>query len=179
MPGSIFLEGDSIELRTIEESDLEFLQDGINDPRIRVPLGRAKPINRAQEREFFEEEVCGDDAIHLLIAADGEPVGAIGLDPIERYRQWGEIGYWIAPDFHGHGYGSDALSTTIEYAFTQLGLHKLAARVYEFNEPSMELLESVGFRREGVHRKDAFVDGEYKDTYWYGLLEDEWRENDP
>jgi RimJ/RimL family protein N-acetyltransferase len=46
---------------------------------------------------------------------------------------------------------------------------------YETNAGSQGLLESLGFVREGVGREDAFLDGEYRDTHYYGLLEDEWR----
>ena len=46
--------------------------------------------------------------------------------------------------------------------------------MFEFNDASRRLLESMGFTEEGVHRDTEFVDGEFQDTHWYGLLEDEW-----
>ncbi|WP_440771872.1 GNAT family N-acetyltransferase [Natronorubrum sp. DTA28] len=175
MADSVFLSGDRIDLRPIEEDDLEFLQREINDPRIWRAIGRSRPVNGPQEREFFENVVCDDDTVNLLIVADSSPVGTIGLNAIEWETRQAEIGYWIAPEHHGQGYGTDAATRLVAYGFDQLGLHKITARVFEFNEPSRRLLESVGFTREGVHRDDVFVDGAFQDTYWYGLLEDEWR----
>ncbi|WP_394741056.1 GNAT family N-acetyltransferase [Natronococcus roseus] len=175
MPGPAFLTGERVALRTIEEEDLEFLQTQVNDPAIWRPIGNSMPLNAEQEREFFEEAVCSDDAIHLLIAVDSTPVGTIGLDAIDWRAGSGEIGYWIAPDHHRRGYGTEAAELVLEHGFDQLGLHRLSARAFAFNDGSKRLLESVGFTEEGVHRDAAFVDGEYCDVHWYGLVEEEWR----
>ncbi|WP_440766957.1 GNAT family N-acetyltransferase [Natronorubrum sp. DTA7] len=176
MTDSVFLSGDRVDLRPIEEDDLEFLQREINDPRIWRAIGRSRPVNGPQEREFFENVVCNDETVTLLIVADSSPVGTIGFNAIEWEPRQAEIGYWVAPEHHERGYGTDAADRLVTYGFDQLGLHKITARVFEFNEASRRLLESVGFTREGVHRDDVFVDGAFRDTYWYGLLEDEWRD---
>jgi RimJ/RimL family protein N-acetyltransferase len=176
MPGPVFLDADRVTLRPIEEDDLEFLQAQVNDSRVWRSIGRSKPLNREQEREFFENQVCGDDSVDLLIVADSTPVGTIGLFEFDWEAQAAEIGYWIAPEHHDRGYGTKATERVVRYAFDQLGLHRIAARVFEFNDPSQRLLESVGFVQEGVRRDAKFIDGEYQDAYWYGLLEDEWRE---
>ncbi|SEH17171.1 Protein N-acetyltransferase, RimJ/RimL family [Natronorubrum sediminis] len=177
MPDAAFLPGDRVDLRPIEEDDLEFLHQ-INDPRIWRAIGASRPVNRTQEQDFFENVVCGDDTVNLLVVAESTPVGTISFNSIEWEAQRAEIGYWIAPDHHEQGYGSAATERLVAYGFDQLGLHKVDARVFAFNEASKRLLESVGFTKEGVHRDEVFVDGEYHDTYWYGLLEDEWRSRD-
>ncbi|MGQ3412477.1 GNAT family N-acetyltransferase [Natrinema sp. LN54] len=176
MPGPVFLDGDRVTLRPIEEDDLEFLQTQINDSRIWRAIGQSRPVNGEQEREFFENVICGDDTVNFLITADSTPIGTIGLHSIEWETRKAEIGYWIAPDHHGRGYGTEATERVVRYAFDQLGLHRIAARVFEFNEPSKRLLEKAGFTQEGVHRDGEFIDGEWQDVYWYGLLENEWRE---
>lgn len=175
MPDPVFLPGDRVDLRPIEEDDLEYLQERMNDPQIWRAIGHSKPINRDQEREFYEDVVCDDGSVQLLIVADSTPVGTIGLSDIDWVSQRAEVGYWVAPDHHREGYGSEATELLVAYGFDQLGFHRIAARVFEFNDASQRLLESVGFTREGVHRDAAFVDGEYQDVLWYGLLEDEWR----
>lgn len=175
MSEPVFLSGDRVDLRPIEADDLEFLQTQVNDPRIWRAIGRSRPINADQERDFFENVVCDDDTVTLLVVVDSTPIGTIGFNSIEWEAQRAEIGYWIAPDRHREGYGTEATERLVTYGFDQLGLHKITARVFEFNEPSRRLLESVGFTQEGVHRDEKFIDGEYQDAYWYGLLADEWR----
>lgn len=177
MPGPVFLEGKQVALRTIEEEDLEYLQEQVNDPQVWRAIGRDYPVNADQEQSFYEDIVCSDDEVSLLIA-DGEgPVGTIGLQDVGSPSDTSEIGYWVDPEYHRMGYGSDATARLVEYGFQQLGLHRIEARVFEFNDASKALLESVGFREEGIHRDAEFIDGEYQDIHWYGLLESEWRDS--
>jgi RimJ/RimL family protein N-acetyltransferase len=170
MPGPVFIEGEDVSLRTIEEEDIPVLQEWITDRRIWRPTGRSWPFNREQEREWFEEVVCGDDSVELLISADADPLGVVGLDSVDDESRRAELGYWVAPEHQRQGYGTEAAALLVEHGFDQLGLHKITARVFAFNEPSRRVLERLGFVREGTHRDDVFVDGEFHDTYWYGLL---------
>lgn len=174
MPGPVFLDGDTVTLRTIEEEDLDFMQAAANDRELRQAIGRVHPVNGPQEQAFFEEVVCDDETVNLLVAADGTRVGTVGFSIVTHETDSAEVGYWIAPEHQQQGYGSEAVALLVDYGFRELGLHRIEARVYEFNEGSQRLLESVGFQREGVHRDGQFIHGEYQDEYWYGLLDDEW-----
>ncbi|WP_160132810.1 GNAT family N-acetyltransferase [Halococcus salsus] len=175
MPGSVFLDGEDVTLRTIEEEDLDFLQRHINDPAVRTPIGATTPVNATDEREWFESMSEGDD-VSLLVCADGDTVGTISLMDINADHGFGELGYWIAPDAWGEGYATAATRLLVGHAFDQRRLHKVSAKVFDYNTGSQRVLEKVGFTGEGVDREEAFVDGEYVDVHRYGLLEDEWRE---
>ena len=66
MPGALFLEGEKVNLRTIEEEDKEFLRDGVNNPAVDKKIGADfKPINLNQQEEFFQEEIVSGDSVHL------------------------------------------------------------------------------------------------------------------
>ncbi|MFP4591519.1 MAG: GNAT family N-acetyltransferase [Halobacteriales archaeon] len=174
MPGPVFLEGATVELRTVEEEDLPYLQARVNDQAIRRPIGRSTPVNADQERSFYENVVCADDSVDLLIARDGEAVGMISLNPIRQEVDSAELGYWLAPEHHGEGYTSEAAALLVRYGFEQLGLNRIYAHVFAFNDPSRRLLEGLGFVQEGTLREAAFVDGERVDAEVYGLLRREW-----
>lgn len=178
MPGPIFLEGKTVSLRTIEEEDLTFLKRGVNDPSIWRTIGRPLPANDVQEQEFFENVVSTDETVTLLITSDEEPIGTVGFNEMNHEIGSAEIGYWIAPEYHNQGYGSEAVELLVEYGFNERNLHRIEARVFEFNTASKRLLESVGFTEEGVHRDAHFARGQYQDTHWFGLLEHEWRQTE-
>jgi ribosomal-protein-alanine N-acetyltransferase len=163
-----------VTLRTIEEEDLNFMQKAINDRGVRQAIGRPKPVNGVQEQEFFEEVICGEDSVSLLVTVEETRVGTVSISDIDVQTNSGEIGYWIAPDHQTQGYGSGAVALLVDYAFRELGLHRVEARVFEFNEASQRLLESVGFTAEGAKRDGFFAHGEYQDVHWYGVLETEW-----
>ena len=173
MPGPVFIDGESVTLRTIEEEDLPYLQRQVNDPTVWRAIGRTDPINAEQERDFFEDVVCEDGSVQLLVC-DDDPVGTVGLYLEEGAARTAELGYWIAPDDHGNGYGSEAATLLTEYGFDQRGCHRIEARVFEYNDASQALLESIGFTQEGRRREAAFIDGKYQDILWYGVLAEEW-----
>jgi len=176
MPGPVFLDGDEVALRTIEEEDLAFLQEHINDPSVWRAIGSSDPVNGPQEREFFDDVVCEGDGVHLLVTVDNVPAGTVGLSPNPDEVDAAELGYWIAEEFRQQGHGREAAGLLTNYGFQQRGLHRIAARVFAFNDASQALLESLGYAREGTNREAVFVDGQYWDVYWYSTLESEWND---
>lgn len=124
------------------------------------------PRTAGDFREYFRQP----GVVALLACRDGEAVGLVWLFRIDEFDRRAEIGYWIAPDEQGNGYGTEALELGVRFAFRGLGLHKVVARVFAFNEGSKRVLEKVGFRKEGDLREHHFVDGEHVDTLLFGLL---------
>ena len=176
MPGPVFLEGDRVELRTIEEEDLDFLRETINDPAVRRSLGNRSPINGQQEREWFEEQASDDDNddTDLLVCRDGEAVGSVGLHQHDPLGVTTEIGIFVAEEHWGEGYGTDASRLVTDYAFRERRHHRAMARVFEGNAGSTRIWEKLGFRHEGTFEESEFVDGEYVDVDYYAILADEW-----
>jgi len=189
MAGPEFLHGDRVSLRTLEEEDVAFVRDTVNDPQVwRALGGQYTPTNLAMERKFFEDASRSDDVVQFVVTARGdgdevagdedvggqatEPVrvGVVELESIEWDRGRAEVAFFVAPEFQGGGYAKDALATLVEYAFDQLGLHKLTAEAFAFNDASRGLLESLGFVEEGRLREEEWVDGEWVDVVRYGLL---------
>ena len=101
-------------------------------------------------------------------------VGAIGVRPEEgpgAHRA--EIGYWLARPCWGRGVATAAVRELSAYAFEELGLRRLVAQVYPWNQASVRVLEKCGFRREGYLRAHVLKDGEPVDVLAYGLLAEE------
>ena len=172
-----FIEGPSVSLRPVEADDVEFLQSGLNHPDVRPYLGQSMPTSVDEERGYLEAANDRSDAVQLLVEADGERVGAVEFDPIDWQAGVADLAVWVHPDHQGRGYAREAVELMCTYAFDELRLHKVTADAYAVNEASRGLFESVGFTQEGVGREDAFFDGEYQDSVYYGLLEDEWRDD--
>ncbi|UWG48909.1 Acetyltransferase, RimL family [Halanaeroarchaeum sp. HSR-CO] len=176
MPGPIFLDGDGVALHTIEEADIPFLQETINDPTVRRYVSRFEPINGHQEREWFEEQVSSDDETNLLVVTDDGPVGTVGLTPDPQLLGSAEIGIVLAKSHWNEGYGTEASRLLTDYAFRERRIHRVVARVLDPNEGSKRIWEKLGFRHEAVHREATFVEGEYVDVHDYAVLRSEWRE---
>ncbi|WP_435358724.1 GNAT family N-acetyltransferase [Haloarchaeobius sp. DFWS5] len=178
MSDTTFLVGDEVILRPLEADDLEFCRDWVNDPQVRTSLGIGEPINLKQEEEWFEKQVCDKDssAIHLAIEVDDEPVGVINTHYIDGRHGNTILGCWLAPAFHGQGYGTDATRTFIDYLFEEQRLGAVRAEAFEFNEKSRALLESVGMEQVATIPKWIFARGEHHDTCVYVITASQWRE---
>ena len=172
MPGAIFLEGDKVNLRTVEEEDLEFLRNNVNHPEVRTFLTTRKPVNMEQEKEFFKEVISNDEPVNLAICSNNQITGIIELR--EKKEGVGEIGIWIAPDYHQKGYGTEASRLLIDYAFNQLRYHKIYTGAFESNKASQKVWKKLGFQKEGELREQVYRNGEFENLYYYGILEKEW-----
>jgi [ribosomal protein S5]-alanine N-acetyltransferase len=186
MPGPRITSGDRVALRTLEREDISFWQRGYADPEIRYPTGNPKPKNREQVEELYEN----DDQTQFLVTLDEETAGPgcpadddvrrIGVTSVKEWGDTPTIGYWLVPEVHGEGYGTEAVSLLVEYVFRTYDAPTVKAKVFDYNAASRSLLESLGFAEEGRTLAGSFVDGEYRDDLIYGLLREEWRvETDP
>jgi RimJ/RimL family protein N-acetyltransferase len=174
MPGPVFLEGDGIDLRTIEAEDVEFLQTGVNHPGVRRYAGGDLPTNRPRYEDEGFDRISGGEVCHLLVCDGDERVGDVSLAPIDERRGWANLGYWIHPDHQGEGYATEAARLAVSHGFDELRLHRISAIIVADNEGSKRVVEKLGFVHEGTKRDDAFLDGEHVDREVYAVLREEW-----
>jgi RimJ/RimL family protein N-acetyltransferase len=193
MPGAAFLRGERVTLRTVEEADLTFVRDNIDDPRVRRPLTSANPTNLETTREQFEERICDNDGVIELAVCvddgtrrfdraesdgprDGDILGTVSLFDVDNSDGHAEIAYWLSPEVHGDGIMTAAARLLVRYAFEELRLHRVRGRALATNEPSKRVLQKCGMQREGVMREAENVNSEYVDMVYFGVLRDEWED---
>ncbi len=111
----------------------------------------------------------------VTLRATGELIGDCGLHPLAEEPRLAEIGYTFGRQYQGQGLASEAVAAVVNYAFTVLQLHRIAAITDVRNHGSIQLLERLGFRREGQTRQAFWNKGEWVDEYLYALLQGEWR----
>lgn len=189
MPGPAFLRGDTVSLHPMEEVDLEFLLEYRNATEIRQPLTDAYPRNSHQMEQHLEGDGEGD-GVRLLICAGDEDavrrgerdgitrVGEIGIPWVRHPHAAGMLMYWVAPEYQGNGYVTEATELLLDHAFRDMRLNRVWAVVIEPNTGSQHVLEKIGFQEEGVARQGAFIDGEYVDSINYGVLAEDWLDGD-
>ncbi len=61
-----------------------------------------------------------------------------------------------------------------DYLFKFFALRKLYAEVYEFNQPSIDALESAGFTHEGTLKAHLWYLDRYWHMYQYALYRSDW-----
>lgn len=178
MPGPVFLEGETVSLRPAEETDIGFLRENEQDPRVRASRSLHLPVDTETARERVGGTLGRNgDTVGLLVCVDETPVGFVYLlreQPTAGVYRFGELAYWITPSEWGNGYATAAGELMLVYAFDELGLHRVEATTFASNDASQRVLEKLGFAQEGRSRRKALVDGDWTDKLRFGLLRDQW-----
>jgi RimJ/RimL family protein N-acetyltransferase len=101
-------------------------------------------------------------------------IGDVGIHFIDCDNKQAEIGCTLDKSQHGKGFATEVMKATIDYLFNKLNKHRIIASLDPQNTKSIELVERVGFRKEGHFRESIFVNGEWSDDLVYAILEQEW-----
>jgi RimJ/RimL family protein N-acetyltransferase len=145
-------------------------------------INPARPLSAAivkKQYEKLEKQVEEDKNLyHFMIRAkeDDRLIGKAVIQWVEwtNGNAWVHLGIGSADD-QRKGYGSQALSMLVRFAFAELNLFRLSARVPEYNEPAIALFNKFGFVEEVRRRQALDRDGRRWDLIVFGLLNSEWQ----
>lgn len=70
----------------------------------------------------------------------------------------------------GRGIGTEAGRAVVEWAFDEVGLHRIGLDVFSFNPAAQRSYEKIGFRVEGVARDALHWQGEWIDSVLMSML---------
>ncbi len=138
-------------------------------------LGRKAFTNRVY---WAQRSVSAGSAIPLFLFRrdDDRLVGAITLDNIRRGpAQAGTVGYWTGECYARNGYMREAIGAMLHYAFARLDLSRIEAACLPENTASRGLLESSGFKYEGVAQSYLQIDGRWRTHVLYASLRSDRR----
>lgn len=121
----------------------------------------------------YAEDLRTDQGYAFVImrTTDGALVGGLTLANIRRgVAQAASVGYWMGLPFVRRGYMTAAVRAVIPFAFATLRLHRLEAACIPSNAASIQLLERVGFSREGYAREYLCINGVWQDHLLFARL---------
>jgi [ribosomal protein S5]-alanine N-acetyltransferase len=122
----------------------------------------------------YQREMKEDLGYAFLIfrVSDLALVGGLSISNIRRgVAQAASLGYWIGAPHVGHGHMTDAVRTSLPFAFVTLGLHRLEAACLPHNHASARVLHKAGFKREGTARRYLKINGTWQDHDLFALLQ--------
>ena len=133
----------------------------------------AKACNATFEGAFTLNDT-GKETVELK--SEKKVIGGVSLDKVNKFQGTAGGGIWINAKYHGQGYGAEAFSKRINFAFNELKLRRLENGFFDGNPSSFKMQEKFGYKIEGMRRKVfiCMADGEIKDEYITSLLKDEW-----
>lgn len=167
----IIYESPRIILRTLIEQDLDALAPILADPDVTRFIGG--PRTREQVRARLEELIAAYDRHGfskwaVVLRATGETIGRCG--PIRETvegRNEVEVGYDLAKEQWGRGFGREAAQAALAHCFDVLRLPRVISLIAPENLASQAVARRLGMRHErdvvwrdrgfrlyAVHRKD-------------------------
>lgn len=169
------LETDRLILREMSKEDAEGIFACFSNEDVTRYYGQEtlEKIEQAEKIvDFFSKSYSEKRGIRWGIERKGTKgiIGTIGFNAWLPKHKRAEIGYELHPDYWRNGYTLEAVLKVISYGFEKLDLTRIGAVVFIENKASNNLLEKVGFQKEGVLRDYMYQNGKAYDTYVYSLL---------
>ncbi len=172
---------DRLVLRPFHDDDFDVLCE------IQADAGVARwlynePRTRPQVAELLTVKIAGASiqapGEWLCAAVESsethELVGDVDLLWASELHRSGELGFIIHPEQHGKGYATEAARALLDWAFGELGLHRVVGRAEARNNGSVRVLEKLGMRREAHLVENEWVKGEWQSEVVYAILDREW-----
>ncbi|AWW39029.1 GNAT family N-acetyltransferase [Streptomyces cadmiisoli] len=161
------------------DADAENWLRGMSDPefqRWNTPLKQITGLSeaRASLRAKAESWANGSGAsFRVADAATGTTLGHLGVNEIDHVFRVARVGYWTLPEARGRGVAARALVLAADWAFTDLGLHRLELGHALGHEASCRIAQRCGFPYEGTLRGAMWEAGRqdtFRDVHLHGRL---------
>jgi RimJ/RimL family protein N-acetyltransferase len=172
---------DRLVLRPFRDSDFDALYEMNSDEGV-VRWLYNDVRTRAQVADLLKVKIAGA-AVNApgewLSAAvesseTGELVADVDLLWADEQHRSGELGFIVHPSHQGNGYATEASRPLLDWAFGNLGLHRVIGRTEARNTGSARVLEKLGMRREAHLVENEWVKGEWQSELVYAVLDREW-----
>lgn len=143
-------------LRRLTTRDAPWIVRLLNEPSFHENIGDKAVRTEAQAELYLLDGAIAsyDDHGHGIYAVESrethEPLGTCGLVRREALDH-ADLGYAFFPEHWGRGYAREAARAAVEHA-RDLAMPRLLAVVNDDNQPSIRLLEALGFERTGTVR---------------------------
>jgi ribosomal-protein-alanine N-acetyltransferase len=145
------------------------------------PAWSGSELTRASYRRrlrHYAKELREDMGYAFFVFRSGDDalMGGLTLSNVRRgVTQTCTLGYWLGAPFARQGFMTAAVRRVVPFVFDELRLHRLEAACLPHNQASRQLLENLGFQREGLARRYLRINGLWQDHLLYALLEDDPR----
>ena len=181
---NLVLETERLLLRPLEPADLDVIWADISDPEISRYMAWEAHTDRAQTMDFLKNEQARREAgkgITWAIFKDNSFCGIFSVIGIVRSHRAltynkAELAYWLGRKYQGQGIMTEAGRRVLQFAFQELGLHKIFVSHFSINKASENLIKRLGFRYVGEQLAEFQKAGVWYDHKLYELLEVEFAE---
>jgi [ribosomal protein S5]-alanine N-acetyltransferase len=174
------LRGESVLLRGRRESDIDDRVREPIDPEEEDAYGSSWRRDWDGRRYHTRDSVAAGfltaepDAYTWAVEHDGRCIGGAGL---RLNRDQHRAAFWIglfAAGLRGRGLGRQITRLILDWAFGELGVHRVELEVLAANQRAIRCYLACGFRPEGVRREAELYPDGWQDFIEMAVLASEY-----
>ncbi|ADB33973.1 NUDIX hydrolase [Kribbella flavida DSM 17836] len=178
MPPQPTLIDGELTLRPWRDEDIDVAHGLADDQMVRwFGLAGTPPRSELADAVASWRQGYADDrsAVHFVVELSGE-TGPVGTVAVRRLSPGvGTVTWSTYKPYRGRRVAQRAVRLLVVYAFGELDLDRLQVEVDPENRAAARVAIRSGFRREGLLRGGAVLQGERRDVAVYGLRRDDPR----
>ena len=154
-----FIDTKRLQLRKMVKADAKSLLAIWSDPEVTKYMNITHFTQEEQALEMIEllgQLADQQKAIRFSIfeKASNRIIGSCGFNVLDFDNATTEIGYDLAKVHWGKGYAIEAITALINYAFTDLAMNTIVAKVEAANINSIKVLKKLKFICQGYDHTD-------------------------
>jgi RimJ/RimL family protein N-acetyltransferase len=180
MKFNVFIKGKNVDLVVLDEEAVEKTDwfNWFNDEEnTKYMKHRYYPNNRAKQLAFYKNEIENNPKklqVGIFHKEDKVLIGVISLNNIDFLNRNCSTGAIIGVKKYRKIFCYlEAYTLLLKHAFEQLNMNKISDETLSKDVADF-LIKTVGFKMEGVRRREIYKNGKYVDLYLIGLLKEEF-----
>ena len=134
-----------------------------------------RKLLETQAKDFEEKRSC-----RFYISESNSPECVIGFIALSNIVMGAFcscfLGYGLDLGHRNNGYMTEATNRIVDYAFNDLGLHRIEGNVMPRNKASIAVALKCGFEYEGISKKYLKIHGVWEDHAHYVKLNESMEE---
>jgi len=169
-----------LRFRPVEKEDLKLFHKWENDFEL-IMYSRGKPINfmsMEQIERQYDEWIKKEKETHFIVelASTNDPIGTAVICKEEWSNvKTADIGTYIGKkEYWSKGYGKQITVALLEMCFIFLNMERCQAWSIEYNTRAHKALEACGFKKGGILRQTALVNGKKWNSCHFDILREEY-----
>ena len=172
------LRGESITLRELQLSDAPTLFAMLSTEEVSRFISPPPTTLEGYERfiEWTQRKRAAGELVVFGIVPHGmtEAVGIIQVRSLEKGFGTAEWGFALGSPFWGNGMFIEGAQMVLDFAFEELGVHRMEARCAVHNGRGNGALHKLGAVREVRLRKSFLKNGTHYDQFLAVILDSDW-----
>lgn len=173
------IETPRLALRKLQLEDLSDVLEILSDPET-FRYEERPPMDEAEVKPWLERvakeklsDTSGQLTLGVVLRDNHKLIGLVWVQYADSNRQQATLGIQLNNGFKRQGLGFEAFQATLSFCLRDIGLHRVTANCDSRNAPAVGLFTKLHMRNEAECLRDRFIDGEWVDSLWFAMTEDE------